>query len=218
MLLRAVVLFVLFVAASAVIARAERTVPIPSRQPLSAFPAMLSEWRGLDDPPLTEEVLDVLGADDYLMRTYFTPQRRGAALYIGYWKTQERGDAVHSPLNCIPGAGWQPVSNGYLRVAVPTASGTTSHIEVNRYVIEKGLDRQLVLYWYQSHGRVVASEYWGKFYLVADAVRLGRSDAAIVRVTTPIPGSTAEAEAAAERTALGFVQELYPQLDAYLPS
>ena len=74
-------------------------------------------------------------------------------------------------------------------------------IEINRYVIERGLDRQLVLYWYQSHGRVVASEYWGKIYTVVDAVRLNRTDAALVRVITPIPEATPQAEQAAEARA-----------------
>lgn len=217
MLVRAIVLFVAFVVASGVIARAERTERIPTRQPFSGFPMMVGEWRGRQDPPLSQEILQVLGADDYLARTYFT-EREGAGLFIGYWETQKRGDTVHSPLNCIPGAGWQPVSNRALRVAVPGPAGTRREIEVNRYVIEKGLDRQMVLYWYQSHDRVIASEYWGKFYLVADAVRLSRSDTAMVRVITPVAEPTAQAEAAAEQAAARFVQQMFPLLDAFLPS
>jgi EpsI family protein len=84
-------------------------------------------------------------------------------------------------------------------------------------VIQKGLDRQLVLYWYQSHGRVVASEYWSKFYLVTDAVRLNRTDGAIVRVIAPIAGDAADAEMQAERTARRFAQALFPHLEAFLP-
>jgi EpsI family protein len=87
---------------------------------------------------------------------------------------------------------------------------------VNRYVIQKGLDRQLVLYWYQSHGRVVANEYWSKLYLIGDAVRLNRTDAALVRVIIPAPEG--EGEARAERQAIEFVRALFPTLTAFLPS
>ena len=136
---------------------------------------------------------------------------------MGYWATQKRGDTVHSPLNCLPGSGWEPLSRSALRIPVAQGSAPTE-IEVNRYVIQKGLDRQLVLYWYQSHDRVIASEYWGKFYLVADAIRLSRSDTAIVRVVVPIEDGTAAAETAAERTGVEFVQKLFPSLNSYIPS
>jgi EpsI family protein len=89
---------------------------------------------------------------------------------------------------------------------------------VNDFVIEKGLDRQVVLYWYQSHGRVVASEYWGKIYTVVDAVRLNRSDGALVRLVVPIASATPEAQAKAEASAVAFAQALFPQLGRYLPS
>ena len=83
--------------------------------------------------------------------------------------------------------------------------------------MQKGLERQLILYWYQSNGRIVASEYWSKFYLVADAVRFNRTDGAIVRIVAPITGTGREAEANAERVALRFINELLPKLDAFLP-
>jgi EpsI family protein len=217
MLKKAVVLFVLFVGAAAVIARAQRTEAIAPRQPFTALPMTFSDWQGRVDPPLSEKELKVLGADDYLMRTYRT-RSKVAGLYIGFWETQKRGDTVHSPLNCLPGSGWEPLSRGALRIPVNGPAAAPTEIEVNRYVIQKGLDRQLVLYWYQSHGRVVASEYWGKFYLVADAVRLNRSDTAIVRVVAPVVDSTADAERAAERNAVEFVQQLFPALSDFIPT
>jgi EpsI family protein len=216
MLSRAIFLFVAFVVAAGVIARAERSEDVAPAQPLSGLPMTLNEWRGRADPPLTDKELAVLAADDYLLRSYFGPGK-SAGLYIGYWGSQKRGAAVHSPLNCLPGSGWEPVSRGLQSIAV-TGAGAARTVEVNRYVIRKGLDRQLVLYWYQSHGRVIASEYWGKVYLVADAVRLGRSDTAIVRVITPIPDASAAAEARAEKTAVEFVQQLFPALEPFIPS
>jgi EpsI family protein len=209
---------VIFVTASVVITRAQHTERVPSRQPLNTLPMMLETWRGRQEPPMTDKELAVLGADDYLLRTYFAPGK-AAGLYIGFWETQKRGDTVHSPLNCLPGSGWEPLSRGGLRIAVnEAATAAPREIEVNRYVIQKGLDRQLVLYWYQSHGRVVASEYWGKFYLVADAVRLSRSDTAIVRVVVPIAGATADAEQAAEKNGVEFVQRVFPTLSNFIPS
>ena len=133
---------------------------------------------------------------------------------IGYWQSQKQGDTIHSPQNCLPGAGWLPVSQGQLTMPRPGGEGT---ISVNRYVIQKGLDRQMVLYWYQSHGRIVASEYWGKVFLVTDAVRLNRTDGAVIRVITPIIGDGSGAEAAAETRAAGFTRDLLPLLDQFLP-
>jgi EpsI family protein len=163
-------------------------------------------------------VRTVLNADDLLMRTYFALDGTAAGLYIGYWEAQRRNDAVHSPLNCLPGAGWQPLSRRHL--TIPAAGGATKRppIEVNRYVVQKGPERLLVLYWYQSHGRAIASEYAAKFFLIADAVRTGRSDTAIVRVVTPIAGADAAAEARAERVGTELVQHILPILDDYIPS
>ena len=96
-------------------------------------------------------------------------------------------------------------------------ASSAREIEINRYVIQKGLEKQLVLYWYQAHDRVVASEYWGKVYLVADAVRLNRTDGSLVRVIAPV-GSGDNAEADAEAKAVDFVKTMFPLLADYLPS
>ncbi len=216
MVIRALIVFVAFVTASGVIARAQKTEPVPPRHALATFPQSIDGLRGRDDAPLTEKELAVLGADDYLMRTYFGTDR-AVGLYVGYWESQKRGDTVHSPLNCLPGSGWEPVSHEFLSVNVRRGSSETP-VPMNRYVIQKGLDRQLVLYWYQSHGRVVASEYWGKFHLVMDAVRHGRSDTAIIRVIAPISGSDAAAERLAERSAVDFAKQAFSLLDGYIPT
>jgi EpsI family protein len=216
-MIRPLIVFTVLLAASGVIARAERTERVPPRQTFDTFPMTVAEWRGRPDRPLTAEERAVLGADDYLTRSYFSPGR-GVGLYVGYWSTQKRGDAVHSPLNCLPGSGWEPTSHRYLPLQVTDAAGAASEIQVNRYIIQKGLERVLVLYWYQSHGRVIASEYWGKYYLVADAVRMGRSDTALVRVTATITDSGRDAELKAERSATAFVQTLFPALGDYIPS
>ena len=222
MLKRIVVLTLFFAGGVGLLARAERPEPVPVRTTFDQFPMQLGEWRGVQDPPFTPEILAILGVDDYMARAYFTPDRAGVGVYVGYWSSQRQGDTMHSPQNCLPGAGWEPVSNTLMSMSVRGAKDAPPQaIDVNRYVIRKGLDRQLVLYWYQSHGRVVASEYWSKFFLIRDAVRLNRTDGAMVRVIAPIPGTTEADAAAGERRSeallTSFVQELFPALNGYLP-
>jgi EpsI family protein len=175
----------------------------------------LGDWTGVPQPPLTAEVAAVLGADDYLTRAYFLPDGSGIGLFVGYWQSQRQGDTMHSPLNCLPGAGWQPMSVGMLNVADPRAPG--SEITVNRVVIQKGVEKQLALYWYQSHGRVVGNEYWSKVTMVYDAFRFNRSDAALVRVVSPVIAS-AGGESAADANAVDFIQAIFPTLEQHLPS
>jgi EpsI family protein len=209
---RAVILSVCLIASAGINARATRMEPVLPREPLSQFPQEIGGWRGQDLPPLTENVRAVLGTDEYVNRVYVR-DRSYVALYLGYYATQREGDTIHSPLNCLPGAGWQPVSAS----RVPIASGASDAPVVNRFVIQKGADRQLVLYWYQSHGRVVASEYWGRAFMVYDAMRLNRTDAALVRVISPILGSETTETSAADR-AFDFARSLFPQLSRYLPA
>jgi EpsI family protein len=213
---RVIVVFVCLLAAAAAVARADRYEEQPLRTPLALFPMQLGDWKGYQLPPFTDRVLEVLGLDDYLTRGYAGPDRKGVGLYIGYWKSQRQGDTIHSPLNCLPGAGWEPVSQAMMEVPNPRTPGAPPAV-VNRYIVQKGLERQLILYWYQSHGRIVASEYWSKFYLVADAVRFNRTDGAIVRIVAPISAAAPDAEREAERVALRFLNDLLPKLDAFLP-
>lgn len=207
---------VLFLLSAAVIAKASRIEEVPPRLPFSQFPMQVASWRGQNTEPLSEEILKVLGTDDYLSR-FYRAQGGAVGLFIGYYKSQRQGDAMHSPLNCLPGAGWQPVEKSYVPIQVTDANGQPSEITVNRYVIEKGLEQQVVLYWYQSHGRVIANEYRSKIFMVYDAARLNRSDAALVRVTSLKLGSESTFQDADAR-ALEFVKALFPSLEKFLPS
>jgi EpsI family protein len=181
---------------------------LPPRAALAELPANLGRWRSIANQQFDPSTIAVLRADDYVGRRY---GRRAdvADLFIGYYASQRQGQTMHSPMNCLPGAGWQPLSAQRLQIDV----GTAVPIDSNRYVIQKGLEKQLVLYWYQSHGRTVASEYSAKAYLVLDSIRWGRSDAALVRVVSPIGGD----DGAAERLAVDFVRALHPVLARHLP-
>jgi EpsI family protein len=213
-LTRAIALCLLLVATSVFLASAREAEVVVSRTRFDAFPMNIGPWKAINDPPMEEDILKVLGVDDYLSRIYYKPDGLAVGLYMGFYASQRQGDTIHSPLNCLPGAGWEPVSQGRLHIA--NADGQGRNITVNRYVVQKGLDRQLVLYWYQSHGRVVASEYTSKAYLIHDAVRMNRTDGSMVRVIAPIRVGATD-ESAAERLAEDFVRVIFPMLPAYLP-
>jgi len=187
---------------------AERTV---AREELVHFPLQVGGWTGVSIA-MDSETREILGDGDFLTRLY---QRSGdepsVHLFVAYFPTQRTGTTVHSPQHCLPGAGWFPVEHSLIQLPRPDGPPLT----VNRYVIANGLNRQVVLYWYQSHGRAIASEYWAKFYLVADSMRLNRSDCALVRLITPLAES--ESIAAGQQRVVEFAEGMLPSLDKYVP-
>ena len=220
---RAVVLSGCLVTSALGLARATNFEQIPVRVPLADLPMRFASWQGARAEDLDKQTLAVLGVDDYINRVYRGGAAGGLGLYIGYYQSQREGGSIHSPLNCLPGAGWLPVSSGRLAIAVdsPASDGQTirpSTIEVNRYLVQKGGETMLVLYWYQSHGRVIASEYWGKIYQVVDAVRINRTDAALVRVIVPVNSLGGASEQQAERAGTDFVRAVFPLLGQHLPA
>ena len=213
MTIRLAVLTLFFVLSAGYVQYAMEPERVPLRQPLAEMSNQMGRWVGREATPLSDDVVAVLGVDEHVNRFYQASPGEIVALYIGYYESQRNGDTIHSPMNCLPGAGWLPVQTTYVDIQVPTRP---EPIRVKRVLIEKGLDRQVVLYWYQSHGRVVGNEYWSKVLMVYDAVRLNRSDAALVRVVSPV-GHSAGGEQAADARAVDFVQELFQSLDEHLP-
>jgi len=190
----------------------QRQETIPLALPFSQFPMALGDWRMVQQGSVDPEVMEVLQADDVLTRTYYDAARgRGANLFVAYFKSQRTGRAPHSPKNCLPGSGWAPLASEIVSLRVPGAPGP---IEVNRYLVAKGESRSLVLYWYQSRGRVVASEYRARAYMIADAIRYNRTDTALVRVVVPVGAGGVEDAA---RTADAFVASCFGPLRAHLP-
>ncbi len=183
--------------------------PVPLRKPLDRLPREINGMTGRDTG-IDPEILRVLGSGEFLTRVYRGPTSAPIYLYIAYYPKQERSVAIHSPKHCLPGSGWEPVSAGRARLEL--SPGQT--VVTNRYLVQKETSRQLVYYWYQIHGRIVASEYWGKIYQVLDAIRLGRTDASLIRVSIPLESGT---ESVAEKQMQAFIQELYPMLADYLP-
>lgn len=184
----------------------------PLAKPLSEFPAHVGPYTAVVNWPLDKETLDVLKLTDYLNRGYWMPgmNRAVMGLYIGYFRTQRTGATIHSPKNCLPGAGWSPAQSSVYQLQLDDGR----KVPVNLYILRRGLDEQLVLYWYQAHGRIIASEYWGKFYLVYDALRLNRTDAALVRVTMPVEDGD---EASAQKRAVAFAKQVAVDLEQIIP-
>jgi EpsI family protein len=185
---------------------------IPSRLPLSSFPAQLGSWRA-KEIPLDKEALDILGPGDFLVRGYRDPNSDlpYVDLFLAYFPSQRTGDTIHSPKHCLPGAGWIPEENDRVTLSLPSHSP----FPANRYVVSKAGARKLVLYWFWAHDRGVASEYWAKFYLVKDAIRMNRSDGALVRVMVDmLPGETPDA---AQKRLRPFTSAVVPLLDDYIP-
>ena len=188
------------------VSHGEAVVP---HQPLRELPYKLGSWTGTEQP-LQERIIQAVGVSDNANRNYSGQQVRPAQLYVGYYASQRTGDTIHSPKNCLPGAGWDPVQSGYTKISVPGGR----QIVVNEYVIQRGLDKQLVFYWYQGRGRVIASEYSGKFWMVADAISRNRTDGALVRLVTPMNDGEVDARA----RLVSFTQILFPHLENALPN
>ena len=185
---------------------------VPQNRPLDLFAQDFGGWQMTEGGRVSKEVEDVLRADDTMSRTYQKDAQSVATLFVAYFKTQRAGQAPHSPKNCLPGSGWEPRQEGFIDVAV---AGEPAPIRINDYVVARGDNASVVLYWYQSRKRVIAKEYEAKIWLVLDSIRYHRSDTALVRVVVPVlNGDTQQA------TKLGveFVQSMFPLLQAYLPA
>jgi EpsI family protein len=183
------------------------STPLPA--PLKDFPTVFGSWTMHDEIPMVAETEAILRADDTMTRDYVSPEGM-VNLFIAYFKTQRQGQSPHSPKNCLPGSGFQPSESG--RIDIPVAGGA---INVNKYVVSRGDDESVVMYWYQSQGRVIADEFAAKFYLIADSIRHHRSDTSLVRVVVPVTERMPREKAT--QTAVDFVQAAYPVVNSWLP-
>jgi EpsI family protein len=180
-------------------ARAQRP---PSHQDSSIdVPYTIDEWKGEDTPADAEA--DAATAADQIVNRWYASTGSDAGLYIAYYAQQRPGVSIHSPLHCLPGTGWEVVSNTVTAVSLDGSAGT-----VRRLVAQKQSDRMLILYWYAINGRMIASELGSRLQLLHNRIRFGRNDAALVRVAVPVAGSDLEAE----RRAMAFARALAPHL------
>jgi EpsI family protein len=206
----ALLVTVLLVLHATVLYSSIRTEFVPVSRPLAEFPHDTGSWKQVQEFPVEAEVQEILKADDILNRAY-AHDKSLAYLFVAAFRSQRTGKIPHSPKNCLPGSGWVPVSSGEISVDI----GHQAPITVNRYIVSHGNERDLVLYWYQSRDRVVADEFKAKFWVMVDAMRLNRTDTALVRVIVPMTSANDEQ---AEKTATDFVRSFYDTLLQYLPS
>lgn len=208
------------------------TDDVPNSVPLELLPHQI-DHRSAVDITIPEATLQLLGKGRFLNRVYSargiadtdtatanataasTPAAQDAAvpvsLFIGYFPTQRTGQSIHSPQNCLPGAGWTFESQK--TILLPGADGRK--YQVGEYVITDGTQKQEVLYWYRAHGRSIANDYRAKLYMLLDAIRYNRTDGALIRVITPlIPG---EPDSAAHTRATTFASQVAAMLPAYIP-
>ena len=207
-----VISFVVLLAAGVLIRSISHGEETPLRQSFGEFPLHIEPWSGRP-LELDTKMLEVLRVDDYVLRQYWDTQGSPVELYVGYYKSQRQGATYHSPKNCLPGSGWTFLHTGkaYLHVA----QRPEQSVEINKFTIQKGLDKQLVLYWYHDRGRIITSEYWAKVYMIWDAMRRQRTDGAFVRITVPFGG---EGEEMALMQGRAFAEAIFPLLHEYLPS
>ena len=194
---------------------------VPPSVPLDQLPKTIGGWDSTEIP-LSDDTLETLGKGVFLDRMY-VPLRAGAggdggkeangsvSLFIGYFPTQRTGQTIHSPQHCLPGAGWVFDASRVIDLTDPT--GKTS--QVGEYVISNAGTKAEVLYWYRSHGRTMASDWTAKLYTLVDSILYSRTDAALIRIITPVQAG--ESEAGAHRRAVDFANRISPLLPAYVP-
>jgi exosortase D (VPLPA-CTERM-specific) len=185
----------------------------PSREALVEFPMQLGEWRG-HRAALEAVYSDALNLDDYVLADYAGPAGDPVNLYVAYYNSQRKGESVHSPRSCLPGGGWQMRDFGQRKVTNVSIDGR--QLRVNRTLIEMGNNRQLVYYWFQQRGRVMTNEFAVKWYLFWDALTEHRTDGAMIRVITPVPASSSEADA--DRRLGDFIARIAPDITRYVPN
>ena len=194
---------------------------VPPSQPLAEFPKQLGAY-GSEDIPLSDETLEVMGKGVFLDRMYMRPAgvpleqatadaTGPVSLFIGYFPTQRTGQTIHSPQHCLPGAGWIFESSSV--VELPPVNGHKN--EVGDYLISNGNAKSEVLYWYRSHGRTVANDWAAKLYTLSDSILYSRTDAALIRIVTPL--QSGESRAVARDRAIAFANRITPLLPAYIP-
>jgi len=191
----------------------QRAEIVPERQSFLLFPTQIGEWEGTE-APLDLSVLGALKLDDYFNADFRSSISGNVVnLYIAYYASQRKGASAHSPRSCIPGGGWEIMAIEPIELDLAGPDGPA--VSANRVVISRGLDRQVVYYWFQQRGRMITNEYLVKWFILQDSILRHRTDGAMVRLVTAL--GRGEPEAAADARLLRFAHAIYPELPAYIP-
>jgi EpsI family protein len=192
---------------------AKRQTPMPLLRPLGeVVPPRILGATGVDLPIAAEE-RKISGVSNFVLRVFGEASSAiRFSIYVGYYEAQLEGKTIHSPKNCLPGAGWEPVASARIRLEVNGYS-----FPVNRYVLAKGNNQAVVYYWYQGRGRISANEYLVKWEQLRDRALAGRSDEALVRVVVPARSdrSLGAADSAAVEISKTLVDPLFLSLPGF---
>ena len=190
----------------------EREEIVPSRSMFIDFPQQIDGWAGTS-MALEKQYIDALRFDDYLLVEFRSDKGQSATFYAAYYQSQRKGQSVHSPQSCLPGGGWEILS--MTGVDVPARNGMDRPLHINRAVIQKGHQKQVVWYWFKQRDRILSNEYLVKFYLLWDAVSRGRTDGGLIRVSSIVgPGDT---ESIVDQRLGQLVSAVEPELNRYVP-
>ena len=182
---------------------------IPIKHKLADFPQRLGDYRLSDAFQSSAEEVKMLGVDDYIQYDYINKAGERINFYVGYYQAVGVTGSYHSPKNCLPGGGWGIAATRQVSLHVDGKPVTVSEM-----VITNGADQQMVMYWYQNRGRIIASEYWEKFWLIKDALFMGRRDGAFIRVMSYAKD---ERMATTEQRMRTFSEMALLELDRFLP-
>jgi len=204
-----ITIVILFIAAGLThfAAQSERTAP---NKPFSEFPLEIDNWKGITSE-LDEKVYNILGVEDYILANYRRPSGEMVNLYVGFYQSQKEGDIIHSPKNCMPGAGWNITETSIETVPLDNSGKS---MKVIKLLLQKGPEKQIVLYWFQSRGRIISSEYMEKVWLVIDSITRHRTDGSFVRLITPV----VKDETTAVNLLKEFAQKAFPFLNEHIPN
>ncbi|OGR12267.1 MAG: EpsI family protein [Desulfobacterales bacterium RIFOXYA12_FULL_46_15] len=189
---------------------AGQTERISPNTPFSEFPLEIEEWKGFPGK-LDDKVYNILGVEDYILADYRKPSGEAVNLYVGFYQSQKEGDIIHSPKNCMPGAGWNIMETG--SETIPLDINGKS-MKVIKLTLRKGPEKQIALYWFQSRGRIISSEYMEKVWLVIDSITRHRTDGSFVRLITPVKKD----EITSINLLKEFAQKAYPYLNEHIPN
>ena len=160
---------------------------------------------------MDEKVYNILGVEDYIMANFSKGAGQAVNLYVGFYQSQSKGDLIHSPKNCMPGAGWNIVQSSAIPIDLPKSGKT---ITIARLLLNKDGQNQVVYYWFQSRGRIISSEYMQKIWLVLDSITKNRTDGSFVRLIAPVIKNETETEVLLTQ----FADDIFPILNQFIPN
>ncbi len=182
--------------------------PTPIKQPLQSFPHKIGVWQSSKSQTLQKDIARMLNVDDYIFRTYHAPNGLTISFYVSFFAYTDRTKGYHSPLNCMPGSGWNIAHTQEFQIQLEDSQT----VDVKRLIMQNGDQKQDALYWYQCRGRIIHNEYWERIYRVIDSIWKQRTDGAFVRLILHQQPDKASMSNLKE-----FAAEVIPLLWKYLP-